>query len=716
MIRVRPWFPASLARRFAFASAALVAAALVATSLVSWWLIDQQHQDAVRELASRETQYRAAAVGSDLNALALRMSEIASSTILATGLVDSAGRETYLSPFLAGIRQINGIPVHVLFTDFQGTEIARNTDIPFSPEQMGWLREHLEAGEPIAKIFPSSRGAEVVALEPLVYSRTTSPEGAVLYKVELRDIEVGPGMKLEWGPELPAAAGAPRLSAPVRSPPVFAPLHFRVRAESWVGSNVNRQDAPYLHVLLISLTLFSAVVLAGMQLARLLTLDLQRLQAFSSKLFGSGLSTERAPEGGSEEVSSLARSINDMLDRLNQQHSALLVEREKLTRLTQALQAADRNKDNFLAMLGHELRNPLAPISAGAELLRRIQDPDPRVARTSELIARQVGHMTKIVNDLLDVSRVTRGLITLDKSVIEMADVVSAGVEQVRPLLESLQHQLTVSMPPEAVAVRADRARLVQILSNLLTNAAKYTPAGGRIRVEVGATQDEVSLVVQDNGAGISAELMPEIFELFTQGARTVDRHLGGLGLGLALVKHLVAVHHGSVEASSPGPGLGATFTVRLPRVAASAATVPQALEPPPGGSQRLRVMVVDDNIDAAQTLAQLLRLEGHAVQVVHDGLSALALAEREQVDVFILDIGLPGMDGIELARRLRARPAHASALLIALTGYGQTADREKSAEARFDHHLVKPADSMVLASLLAGWSRERAHGRAARA
>ena len=716
MIRVRSWFPASLARRFAFASAALVAAALVATSLVSWWLIDQQRQDAVRELASRETQYRAAAVGSDLNALVLRMSEIASSTILATSLVDSAGRETYLSPFLAGIRQINGIPVHVLFTDFQGAEIARNTDIPFSAEQMAWLREHLEDGEPIAKIFPSSRGAEVVALEPLVYSRTTSPEGAVLYKVELRDIEVGPGMSLEWGPEPPAASDAPRLSAPVRSPSVFEPLHFRVRAESWVGSNVNRQSAPYLHVLLISLTLFSAVVLAGMQLARLLTLDLQRLQAFSSKLFGSGLSTERAPEGGSEEVSSLARSINDMLDRLNQQHSALLVEREKLTHLTQALQAADRNKDNFLAMLGHELRNPLAPISAGAELLRRIQDPDPRVARTSELIARQVGHMTKIVNDLLDVSRVTRGLITLDKSVIEMADVVSAGVEQVRPLLESFQHELTVSMPSEAVAVRADRARLVQVVSNLLTNAAKYTPAGGRIRVEVAATQDEVRLLVQDNGAGISAELMPEIFELFTQGARTVDRRLGGLGLGLALVKHLVAVHHGSVDASSAGPGLGATFTVRLPRVATSAATVPQALEPPPGGSHCLRVMVVDDNIDAAQTLTQLLTLEGHAVQVVHDGLSALALAEREQVDVFILDIGLPGMDGIELARRLRARPAHASALLIALTGYGQTTDRERSAEARFDHHLVKPADSVVLASLLASWARGRGHARVARA
>lgn len=716
-MRLDRWLPASLARRFAFASAGLVAAALVLTSLASWWLVDQQRGQALKELAAHERQFRAAAVGSDLRALASRMSEIAGSTILATGLVDSAGRETYLGPFLAGIRQINGIPVQVVFTDFQGEEIASNSGARFSPEQINWLRKHIDAGAPIAQIFPSPQGGELVALEPMMYPRTSSPEGAVLYKVALRDIEVGPSLALQWGPvedtsdaSEVATPSAPVLSAPVPGPVVFESLQFRVTGEPWGSSDQASLQAPYVHILLISLSLFTTVMLAGVSLARLLTRDLQRLEAFSRKLFGSGLKTERAPEEGSQEVASLARSINDMLDRLNEQHTDLLHEREKLTQLTEALQAADRNKDNFLAMLGHELRNPLAPISAGAELLRRIPDTDPRVVRTSEVIARQVRHMTKIINDLLDVSRVTRGLITLDKGEIDVGEVVAAAVEQVRPLIESRQHTLEVFLPEQPVMVLADRARLVQVVSNLLTNAAKYTGHGGLITAEVALKSSDVSIEVRDNGAGISAELMPEIFELFTQGTRTVDRNEGGLGLGLALVKHLVALHGGSVGASSAGLGQGAVFTVRLPRLtqpgplASSTEISPQA---PVGGK---RIMVVDDNLDAAQTLAQLLTLEGHAVSVAHDGSSALALVQQDIFDAFILDIGLPGMDGMEVARRLRAMPSSRNAMLIALTGYGQVADMQKSAEARFDHHLVKPADSAALHALLCA-GRAPLHG-----
>jgi len=691
------WRPASLAQRFAFAAAGLAVAALLVTSLVSWWLINQQHDDALRELAARERQFRAASVGSDLKALASRISEISGSTILATGLVDSAGRETYLVPFLAGIRQINGIPVQVLFTDFEGKEIASNGNARFSKEQVAWLRQQLSEGKRAAAIFPSATGGDLVALEPMVYTRTSSPEGAVMYKLALRDINVGNQMSLEWG----AASADRSASTPVPGPAIFDALQFRVQGHEGTVAGP-RPALPYMHILFITLALFSVVVAAGIRLARLLTLDLQQLQAFSSRLLGSDLNTERAPEAGSTEVAGLARSINEMLDRLSQQHLALLSEREKLTGLTQALQASDRKKDDFLAMLGHELRNPLAPISAGAELLRRIAVTDPRVLRTSEVISRQVGHMTKIINDLLDVSRVTRGLITLDKTEIDMADLVSAAVEQVRPLIESRRHSLVTVLSEEPAFVFVDRARMVQVLSNLLTNAGKYTLEGGHIAVKVDVTPDHVCVAVQDDGVGISHHLMPEIFDLFTQGSRAADRNQGGLGLGLALVKHLVGAHHGTVEAHSAGPGRGASFSVRLPRVSTPLHLLDTQSTPPAVSDGEFRIMVVDDNVDGAESLAQLLTLEGHSVLVAHDGPSALKLALNERVDVFILDIGLPGMDGTELARRLRAMPSVASALLIALTGYGQAADQEKSARAGFDHHLVKPADLESLRTLLA--------------
>jgi len=700
------WLPASLARRFALAAAGLAVAALLLTSLASWWLINQQHQHAVEELAAHEREFRAAAVGSDLKALAERMGEIAGSTILATGLVDSAGRETYLGPFLGGIRQINGIAVQVRFTDFRGTEIASNSGARFSPEQIAWLRRKLDAGRPTAEIFPSPGGSELVALEPMVYARTSSPEGAVLYKVNLSDINVGSPLTLEWGPDRSGKGTADGTSTPVPGPAVFEHLRFRVRGGEGPGTEAPHLALPYLHILLITLTVFSVVVVAGLRLARLLTLDLQHLGKFSSRLISSGLGTERAPESGSAEVSKLARSINDMLDRLNEQHSALLREREKLTRLTDVLQVADRKKDDFLAMLGHELRNPLAPIGAGAELLRRIAVDDPRVVRTSEVITRQVGHMTKIISDLLDVSRVTRGLTTLDKAEVDVAEVISAAIEQVRPLMESRRHALSTTMPGERVVVLADRARLVQVVSNLLTNAARYTAGGGHIVVTLACAPTDVSIAVQDDGVGISPELMPEIFDLFTQGSRAVDRNEGGLGLGLALVKHLVGLHGGSVGAASEGLGRGATFTVRLPRVAAPVASTVSVVAPHHDARDALRILVVDDNVDAAQSLAQLLILDGHTVVVAHDGPSALAQTARERVDVFVLDIGLPGMDGTELARRLRSMPEADDAMLIALTGYGQDADRRKSAEAGFDHHLVKPVDPERLQSLMKTRSR----------
>jgi signal transduction histidine kinase/ActR/RegA family two-component response regulator len=714
------WIPTSLAGRFALASAGLAAVALLLISVASWWLLNQQHERAAQALAAHERQARAAALGADLRALTGRMAEIAASPLLATGLVDSAGRETYLVPFLQGIRQINGIPVQVLFTDFQGREIASNGAARFSPEQTTWLQRMIEQGRPAAVIFGSPQGDELVAMEPMVYARTPSPEGAVLYKVALRDIDRGASVRLQWG--APQAGTGAAAEQPVPVPAVLEPLRFRVRDSAAAPAEGVREPLPFIHIMLAAAGLFVLVVVAGWRLARLLTADVHGLQAFARTMLVSGLGTERAPDGGSAEASGLAQAINAMLDRLNEQHATLLAEREKLTRLTDALQSADRKKDEYLAMLGHELRNPMAPISAGAQLLRLVPGSDPRVVRTSEMIARQVKQMTRIVDDLLDVSRVTRGLVTLERAPLDLREVINAAVEQARPLVDARRQALTLRLPAEPIGVHGDQARLIQVLGNLLSNAVRYTPERGAIIVAAWAEEDRAVAAVQDNGVGIPPALMPELFDLFTQGSRSVDRSQGGLGLGLALVKHLVELHGGVVEAASEGPGRGATFTVRLP-LARLPASGPQAAghdlppaepataaaEPPAPAHGRgaLRILIVDDNVDAAQSLGDWLRLQGHHVHAVHDGAAALACAGpgADPIDACIVDIGLPRMDGWELARRLRDAPATAHAMLIALSGYGQASDRERSAQAGFAQHLVKPPDVARLAAILAAAS-----------
>ncbi|HEY4542593.1 MAG TPA: hybrid sensor histidine kinase/response regulator, partial [Noviherbaspirillum sp.] len=360
-------------------------------------------------------------------------------------------------------------------------------------------------------------------------------------------------------------------------------------------------------------------------------------------------------------------------------------------------------KDEFLAMLAHELRNPLAPIRAAAELLQMAPVDATRLRQTSEIIARQVNHMTGLVDDLLDVSRVSRGLATINKAPQDMKTVVSNAVEQVRPVVEARHHQLAITIEPAPAWVLGDDKRLVQVLTNLIHNAAKYTPEGGRIRVEMQARDEEVALVVTDNGIGILPELQPRIFDAFTQAERTPDRSQGGLGLGLALVKSLVEFHGGRVDCFSAGAGQGSRFTVCLPRIAAPLATEAVAAAATQGAAlQPLRVMVVDDNVDAAAMLALLLETAGHVVLVEHHAVAALERAAREKPDVCFLDIGLPGMDGLELARRLRAAPHTAQALLVAVTGYGQAQDKLETAAAGFDVHLIKPVSAVQLAQVLA--------------
>jgi CheY-like chemotaxis protein len=355
-------------------------------------------------------------------------------------------------------------------------------------------------------------------------------------------------------------------------------------------------------------------------------------------------------------------------------------------------------------MLAHELRNPLAPIGAAAELLQIMKLDEKRVRHTSQVIGRQVRHMTALVDDLLDVSRLTRGLVDLDRAPLDIRHVVHDAVEQITPLMQSRHHHLALHLPPGITKVNGDKKRLVQVVANILNNAAKYTPEGGHIVLRVDAQPSHVAIEVRDDGIGMDPELVSRAFDLFAQAERTPDRSSGGLGLGLALVKSLTELHGGQVGCESPGPGKGSTFTVRLPshREAPDAADSQRVEHDPGQNADSLRILVVDDNEDAASLLAMLLEASGHHVTVEHSSRRALVRAKQEAPHVCILDIGLPEMDGLELATRLRAQPETASALLIAVTGYGRDEDRKQTQAAGFAHHLVKPADIKLLASIIA--------------
>jgi PAS domain S-box-containing protein len=367
------------------------------------------------------------------------------------------------------------------------------------------------------------------------------------------------------------------------------------------------------------------------------------------------------------------------------------------------LRRTSQKKDEFLAMLAHELRNPLAPIKAAADLLKLAGPDTRRLGQATAIIDRQVRHMTELVDDLLDVSRVTRGLVELEKRPVDIGSVISGAVEQVRPLIDARAHALHVHAGDTHPRVCGDHTRLVQVLVNLLTNAAKYTPHGGSIGVELHAGQDTVRIAVTDNGSGIDASLLPQVFDIFTQGVRTPDRSQGGLGIGLALVKSLVALHGGEVTARSEGPGKGSVFEVALPRLAEAGPGAGDSGQEPAvrGRGTGKRILVVDDNADAANSLGELLEALGHEVSVRFDGKSALASVAAFVPEVLVLDIGLPDMDGYELARRLRAEPATVQARYLALTGYGQAHDRTLARVAGFDHHFVKPVDIEALQAVL---------------
>ena len=373
-----------------------------------------------------------------------------------------------------------------------------------------------------------------------------------------------------------------------------------------------------------------------------------------------------------------------------------------------ALEDADRRKDEFLAMLAHELRNPLAPIRNAAHTLALLGTGDDRVRWVSSVIERQVGLMTRLVDDLLDVSRITSGKITLQRTTVSVREVLAQAVETARPLAESRGQALEVDVTEDVAWVDGDPARLAQAVANLLDNAIKYTDDGGRIGLRARVEADEVVIVVEDSGVGVDPELLPHVFDLFIQADRSLERKQGGLGLGLTLVRRLVEMHGGHVEAASAGPGLGSAFTIRLPCLAAEVVEPAPAAEPaeaarPPGPARR--ILVVDDHQDSTDSLALFLRLRGHEVRTAPDGPTALDEIERYRPEVVFLDLGLPGMSGYDVARRVRMMTDLGPMQLVALTGYGTDGDRQKTRDAGFDVHLAKPVDPQAVDALLAGSS-----------
>jgi signal transduction histidine kinase/ActR/RegA family two-component response regulator len=476
--------------------------------------------------------------------------------------------------------------------------------------------------------------------------------------------------------------------------------------DEWLGTIYLRARFDFLPRILTYLAITLLVTVLGGIASLVLSEPLQRaisapldsMTAVASRVVEELDYSQRAAKRADDEIGLVVDAFNRMLEEVQLRTRALETS-------DAALREADRRKDEFLATLAHELRNPLAPIRSAAELLRHHAADDRQRDRACEIISRQVKRMGLLLDDLLDVSRITRQRLVLKKENVSLAAVVSTAVETARPLIDAKQHSLRVSLPAEPVELDADPLRLSQALSNLLHNAAKYTDPRGLIQLSAEVTAGELRIEVSDSGIGIDPRVLPTIFKMFTQIDSPIDRTEGGLGIGLALVRGLVALHGGSVEAASAGAGQGSTFTIRLPG-ARSGRRDPHSPEDSPGigapGDPICRILVADDNVDAAESLALLMRMWNHEVCVAQSGSAALQIALRDRPDVCILDIGMPDMSGYEVARCIRDQPWGGETMLFALSGWGQSDDVERAKEAGFDEHMTKPVDLVRLAGLLA--------------
>ena len=404
---------------------------------------------------------------------------------------------------------------------------------------------------------------------------------------------------------------------------------------------------------------------------------------------------------GSYSPEILRRTVDDAIERVTIRRE-LEQQRLELERLYDESRDSDRRKEEFLATLAHELRNPLAPILNAVHIMKLKSGDPSTLERMRDMVEQQVHHLSRLVDDLLDVSRITRGKIQLRTQLIDLTSIATLAADNARPMIERRRQELTLKLPAGPVRLEADPTRIEQVLVNLLSNASKYTDPAGSILMAVGRQGDDVSVSVRDNGIGIAPEVLPRVFDMFTQADHSLDRSQGGLGIGLTLVRNLVQLHGGKVEAHSEGLGRGSEFVIRLPAAPDDLVGEPAAIvgDPPPRG-ESLRVLIVDDNVHAADSLAIVIKLWSHDARVAYDGPEAIRMAEAYRPQVVLLDIGLPGMDGYSVARSLRSRPDLGQVLLVAMTGYGRDDDFRRSKSVGFDHHLVKPIDFGELQTLL---------------
>ncbi len=397
--------------------------------------------------------------------------------------------------------------------------------------------------------------------------------------------------------------------------------------------------------------------------------------------------------GADGEVEAVAGTTRDVTERKRME--------DELRQLAASLSDADHRKDEFLATLAHELRNPLAPIRNGLQLLKLVNSDAEAAEQSRAMMERQVDQMVRLVDDLMDVSRISRGKIELRRERLPLIDVLASAVETSRPLIEQMGHELSVVPPSQSVVVDADLTRLSQVFLNLLNNAAKYSNRGGHIWLTAKRQGSEVVVSVKDAGIGIAPEQLPRIFEMFSQIDNSLERSQGGLGIGLTLVQRLVQMHGGSVEAHSEGPGRGSEFIMRLPVV--EEASVPQRAKGEEAKKASLRILIADDNRDGADSLSKMLKIMGSETLTAYDGEDAVSAAAVFRPDVILMDIGMPKLNGNEACLRMRELPWERQPMIMALTGWGQDGDRQRTQDAGFDHHLVKPVDIAVLMKLLAG-------------
>lgn len=461
-----------------------------------------------------------------------------------------------------------------------------------------------------------------------------------------------------------------------------------------------------LAVVLVASLLVAVVVASRLQAS--ITAPIRAITDVAREVMQKRDYSLRAPKNANDEIGLLVDSFNGMLEEIGQRSCALLESNRNLQNemtvrqnAEKALMEADKRKDEFLATLAHELRNPLAPLSAGLDILE-IKSDDPEAGRRARsIMTRQLKQMVRLVDDLLDVSRITTGKLMIKKNRIVLQDVVNAALETAGPFIEAHHHTLAVQLPASPVPLDGDATRLAQVLTNLLNNAAKYTSRGGHIALTAQLEGDQAVIRIEDNGIGIAADMMPRVFDMFAQADHSLERVNAGLGVGLTLARRLIELHGGSVEARSEGHGKGSEFTVRLPVLAIEEEAEGKPGMPEVDETSRYRILLADDNVDFAISMAELLRTLGHSVQVAHDGMEALAVSEKFQPDFAFLDIGMPRLSGYDLARRLREVFAAHRLVLVAVTGWGQEKDRRLVQEAGFDQHIVKPAGLAQFATIL---------------